>query len=319
MKKGAKKLRNNVFIDCDRDEITKIDYESSENNVICMYFRTGSEESIEMGLIELFKTEKIALQIQPEQSDSFEIPSEYLTDGRFLHIRVSGKVVGTDRTWHNFIHIIGDASAYQEIQLEQLSGCVMQVKKGIPIVKHEPTWLEKLLVLLTRRSIEATEQNCYYAVLATYDTTAKELQDNGIDTSDCQTIAELIDKYKEYYEKEVAKTLDHYRQVLSDIYDAIVSRGLMFPKDNIDDYADQIRKLKKVDLQIQLSEEIKQVLVDADVKIIDKLTDKVENNLLTPSRYALSESLNSSNLLVTVQNSINITDTLSVTMTHTES
>lgn len=87
----------------------------------------------------------------------------------------------------------------------------------------------------------------------------------------------------------------------------------------IDDYADQIRKLKKVDLQIQLSEEIKQVLVDADVKIIDKLTDKVENNLLTPSRYALSESLNSSNLLVTVQNSINITDTLSVTMTHTES
>ena len=195
----------------------------------------------------------------------------------------------------------------------------MQVKKGIPIVKHEPTWLEKLLVLLTRRSIEATEQNCYYAALATYDTTAKELQDNGIDTSDCQTIAELIDKYKEYYEKEVAKTLDHYRQVLSDIYDAIVSRGLMFPKDNIDDYADQIRKLKKVDLQIQLSEEIKQVLVDADVKIIDKLTDKVENNLLTPSRYALSESLNSSNLLVTVQNSINITDTLSVTMTHTES
>ena len=162
-------------------------------------------------------------------------------------------------------------------------------------------------------------QNCYYAALATYDTTAKELQDNGIDTLDCQTIAELIDKYKEYYEKEVAKTLDHYRQVLSDIYDAIASRGLMFPKDNIDDYADQIRKLKKVDLQIQLSEEIKQVLVDVDVKVIDKLTDKVEKNLLTPSRYALSESLNSSNLLVAVQNSINITDALNVTVTHTES
>ena len=137
-----------MFIDCDRDEITKIDYESSENNVICMYFRTGSEESIEIGLIELFKTEKLALQIQPEQSDSFEIPSEYLKDGRFLHIRVSGRVIGTDRTWHKFIHIIGDASAYQEIQLEQLSGCVMQVKKGIPIEKHEPTWLEKLLAKL---------------------------------------------------------------------------------------------------------------------------------------------------------------------------
>ena len=93
----------------------------------------------------------------------------------------------------------------------------------------------------------------------------------------------------------------------------------MFPKDNIDDYANQIRKLKKVDLQIQLSEEIKQVLVNADVKVIDKLTDKVENNLLTPSRYALSESLNSSNLLIAVRNSIDITDALSVTVTHTES
>ena len=284
MKKGAKKLRNNVYIDCDHDEITKIDYEFSENNVICLYFRTESEESVEIQLIELFKTEKLALQIQPEQPDSFEIPSEYLTDGRFLHIRVSGMVIETDRTWHNFIHIVGDASAYQEIQLEQLSGCVLRVKKGIPIVKHEPTWLEKLLLLLTRRSLDATDQNCYYAALETFDSTQKELEENGIDTSDCQTIAELIVKYKNYYQ-------GYYQQILSDIYDAIVSRGLIFPKENIDDYDDQIRRLKKVDLDIQLHEALAMTEITEKVLLVERLKDSVQSSLQVPEKYGLSDAL----------------------------
>ena len=317
-KKGAKKLRNDVYVDCDCDEITKIDYGFSEKNVICMYFRTTSKESIEIELIELFKTEKLVLQIQPEQPDSFEIPSEYLADGRFLHIRVSGKMLQTDRVWHSFIHIIGDASAYQEIQMEQLNGCVMRVKRGTPIEKHEPTWLEKLLFLLTRQSIDATDQNCYYAALAIYEATKKELTENGIDTSDCQTIAELIEKYKDYYQKEFSKTLNHYKQILSDIYDAIVSRGVVFPKENIEDYDDQIRKLKKVDLVIEFSEMLKNVSA-SEVVLVEKLTDRVGSQKFVPNYFSISDNLSSSNLTITVNDQIDITDILTVTVSHNES
>ena len=153
--------------------------------------------------------------------------------------------------------------------------------------------------------MDATDQNCYYAALETFDSTQKELEENGIDTSDCQTIAELIVKYKNYYQ-------GYYQQILSDIYDAIVSRGLIFPKENIDDYDDQIRRLKKVDLDIQLHEALAMTEITERVLLMERLKDSVQSSLQVPEKYGLSDALDE--LCVSAGGNVEIIESLQVSL-----
>ena len=112
-------------------------------------------------------------------------------------------------------------------------------------------------------------------------------------------------QYKNYYQ-------GYYQQILSDIYDAIVSRGLIFPKENIDDYDDQIRRLKKVDLDIQLHEALAMTEITEKVLLVERLKDSVQSSLQVPKKYGLSDALDE--LCVSAGGNVEIIESLQVSL-----
>ena len=88
-----------------------------------------------------------------------------------------------------------------------------------------------------------------------------------------------------------------YKQALDEIYDALVSRGLIFPRENIEDYANQIHRLKMIDLDLQFSEDmandnianihISTTDIDVDMNLTDNLTATAKE----PAASGLSEDL----------------------------
>lgn len=86
-----------------------------------------------------------------------------------------------------------------------------------------------------------------------------------------------------------------YKQALDDIYDALVSRGLVFPKENIEDYANQIRNLKMIDLDLTFTDNINKCIdvsiSTGEIDAIVGMTDNLVTNVSVPAASRLTENL----------------------------
>jgi len=305
-------VQNIVKIDVSTDTILSISTVYDESNSITIKF-TNCTVNDTPPEVEFYKPEKYCGCITfdtSQQEYAVDVPDECIGDGHIFHFRYI-----CDNRAHKYFHILGNANAYESMTLKQLTGNVMTME-GSELSTPNISFLDLLLKLLTREKLNPTDKNCYRAGLELYQSLESDLIEKGTDTSECITIKDLIDKLLEYYRIHYQ---EYYGRILSDIYEAIASRGLIFPKENIEDYDDQIRKLKMVDLVIEFSEVLRDVNVTNSVGIIGALTDHVSNVLLVPGRTVLSESLASENLAVAVSNSVEIIDTLIVSVSHDES
>ena len=111
--------------------------------------------------------------------------------------------------------------------------------------------------------------------------------------------------------EELKNIKKNYQEVLDDIYDAIVSRGLV-PKENVKDYAAQIYKLKKVDLDIQLQAALAMTEITERVLLVERLKDSVQSSLQVPEKYGLSDALDE--LCVSAGGNVEIIESLQVSL-----
>ena len=112
--------------------------------------------------------------------------------------------------------------------------------------------------------------------------------------------------------EELKNIKKNYQEVLDDIYDAIVSRGLVFPKENVKDYVAQIYKLKKVDLDIQLQAALAMTEITERVLPVERLKDSVQSSLQVPEKYGLSDALDE--LCVSAGGNVEIIESLQVSL-----
>lgn len=296
-------MQNTIKIDVVTDTIVSISTVDNGSNSIVIKF-TNCTVNDTPPEVEFYKPEKYCGCVTfdtGQREYAATVPDECINDGHVFHFRYVCK----DKA-HKYFHVLGNATKFENMTLEKVANDVV-VMRGNTLPETEITYLGLLLKLLTKENLDPTDKNCYEAGLTLYQSLQLELIEKEMDISECVTIGDLIDKLKEYYDN-----------ILSDIYDAIVSRGLIFPKENIDDYDDQIRKLKKVDLVIEFSEMLKNVSA-SEVVLVEKLTDRVGSQKFVPNYFSISDNLSSSNLTITVNDQIDITDILTVTVSHNES